>query len=369
YIHEEALAPMGLPTHQERRAMGRDQERAGRGLAADAYVRPPGAQSPVLHQWATPGEDSPIESMRPAALVAWMTLVLADDKARDARLSVAIPAYDDRIKKAKQVRLGGLAGPETPEILLDALMVWTLSTRHGREDSPQVHPYYLSPNRTAEDLAGGRGRTDVLCEAIRGREVPPADRTQMQIPTMVPQKWQKPLTAFTDAERAASWIQEYDKTAAWLGAFSNVRLGIGEPTHHTGGRITYSKHFAGYWRIASVPGTVPPQRPGLPELVFMEAPEGGYWVATPSMDLLLELWPGWTPQILEAWVWEDSKRALEGFYKKVADSRVYIVAAAEAGRPGAKWAKQVNGSIYQSFRGYLGRTSGPQTDHATGLDY
>ncbi|MFD9226118.1 DUF927 domain-containing protein [Streptomyces sp. NPDC060064] len=364
YVHEEALAPMGLPTFRERQHLAREQEREAKGLDATAYVRKPGPQSPAVHPWSTPGAGSPIAEMYPAALTAWMTLRLADDKARDSRLSVAIPAYDDRIKKAKQERLGGLAGPETPEILLDALMVWTLSTVHGRDDYPEVHPYYLSPNRTAEDFAGGRKRKDVVCEAIRGREVVPAT---VQIPTMVPQKWEKPLEEFTPEEAAAMWIQEYDKTAAWLPAFSNVRLGTGEPTHSTGPDIAYDKRFAGYWRIASIPGTV--ALPGLPPLVFEEAEEGGYWVATPSMDLLLELWPGWTPEILEAWVWETSKRALEGFYKKVKDSRVYIVAAAEAGRPGAKWAKQVNGAMYQSFRGYLGRTAGPQTDHATGQAY
>jgi hypothetical protein len=364
YVHEEAMKPMGLPTFRERQHLAREQEREAKGLGPTEYVRKPGPQSPAVHPWSTPGAGSPISAMYPAALTAWMTLEVADDSARDSRLSLAVPAYDDRIKKAKQARLGGLAGPETPEVLLDTLMVWTLSTVHGHEDQPRVHPYYLSPNRTAEDFAGGRRREDVVCEAIRRREVPPAT---LQIPTMVPQKWEKPLASFTPAERAAAWIQEYDKTAAWLPAFSNVWLGIGEPTHFTEDEITFRKNKAGYWRIAEIPGVV--ALPGLPPLVFEEAEEGGYWVATPSMDLLLELWPDWTPQILEAWVWETSKRALGGFYKKVRASRVYIVAAAEAGRPGAKWAKQLNGAMYQSFRGYLGRTAGPQTDHATGAAY
>ncbi len=146
-----------------------------------------------------------------------------------------------------------------------------------------------------------------------------------------------------------------------------MQLGIGEPTHWKGGTISFDKRFAGYWRIAEIPGLV--AIPGLPPLVFEEAKEGGYWVATPSIVLLKELWPTWNPQILEAWAWEDSKRALEGFYRKVRDSRVYIVAAAEAGRPGAKAAKQLNGAIYQSFRGYLSRLKGPKTDFATGEAY
>ncbi|MER7659805.1 DUF927 domain-containing protein [Streptomyces albidoflavus] len=366
YVHEEALAPMGLPNLQERQALGIEQERAARGLDPKEYVRRPGAQTPVAHPWATPTEGGPVTEMRSeAALSSWMTLVLADGK----RLSVSVPAWEDRIKKARSTRLGGLGGPETPDVLLDALMVWTLSTRHGRDASPDVHPYYGGPNKTGEDFAGGLTRPDVASEAIRRRMVPPADPAHEDCVNwaMVPQIWERPLSEFTPEQRAAAWIQEYDKTAAWLPAYSNVQLGVGEPTHRTDGTITYDKRFAGYWRLAEIPGTV--ALPGLPPLVFKEAQEGGYWVATPSMDLLKWLWPNWEPQILEAWVWEHSKRALEGFYRKVKDSRVYIVAAAEAGRPGAKFAKQINGAVYQSFRGYLGRSKGPRLDHATGEPY
>ncbi len=366
YVHEEALAPMGLPNLQERQALGIEQERAARGLDSKEYVRRPGAQTPVAHPWATPTEGGPVTEMRSeAALSSWMTLVLADGK----RLSVSVPAWEDRIKKARSTRLGGLGGPETPDVLLDTLMVWTLSTRHGRDASPDVHPYYGGPNKTGEDFAGGLTRTDVASEAIRRRMVPPADPAHEDCVNwaMVPQIWERPLSEFTPEQRAAAWIQEYDKTAAWLPAYSNVQLGVGEPTHRTDGAITYDKRFAGYWRLAEIPGTV--ALPGLPPLVFKEAQEGGYWVATPSMDLLMWLWPDWEPQILEAWVWEHSKRALEGFYRKVKDSRVYIVAAAEAGRPGAKFAKQINGAVYQSFRGYLGRSKGPRLDHATGEPY
>ncbi|MFE6189815.1 DUF927 domain-containing protein [Streptomyces sp. NPDC056465] len=370
YVHEEAIEPMGLPTLKERQALGVAQEREAKGLGPTEYVRRIGAQTPVAHPWATPTEGGPVAEMRPAALSSWMTLILADDQARDERLSVAVPAWDDRVKKARHARLAGLAGPETPEVLLDALMVWTLSTRRqGRGDYTEVTPYYASPNKTGEDFAGGPNRGDVACEAIRRHLVPPADPGHDDCVNwaMVPQIWEKPLAEFTPEQRSATWIQEYDKTAAWLPAYSNVQLGVGEPTHFDGGVISYNKRFAGYWRIAEIPGTV--ALPGLPPLVFKEAKEGGYWVATPSMDLLKWLWPDWEPQFLEAWVWEHSKRALEGFYTKVKDSRVYIVGAAEAGRPGAKFAKQINGSVYQSFRGYLGRSKGPKLDYATGQAY
>ncbi|WP_170198493.1 hypothetical protein, partial [Streptomyces chryseus] len=85
---------------------------------------------------------------------------------------------------------------------------------------------------------GGTGRQDVICEAVRRRMVPPADPDTMKLPTMVPQVWERPLADFTPEQRDAAWIHEYDKTAAWLPAFSNVQLGIGEPTHWKGGTIS-----------------------------------------------------------------------------------------------------------------------------------
>ena len=369
YVHEEALEPMGLPTLQERQALGIAQVREAQGLGPTEYVRRPGAQTPIAHPWATPAAGGPIAEMRSeAALSCWMTLVLADDKARETRLSVAVPAWEDRVKKARSKRLAGLGGPETPEVLLDTLMVWTMSTLRGRDGYPQVTPYYSSSNKTGEDFAGGLDRLDVACDAVRRRMVPPADPNHKDYVNwaIVPQVWEKPLAEFTPEQLSATWIQEYDKTAAWLPAYSNVQLGIGEPTHRGAGTIAYDKRFAGYWRTAEIPGTV--AVPGLPPLVFKEAQGGGYWVPTPYMDLLLWLWPTWNPQILEAWVWENSKRALEGFYRKVKDSRVAIVAMAEAGRPGAKFAKQINGAVYQSFRGYLARKE-PRLDHVTGEPY
>ncbi|EST17863.1 DUF927 domain-containing protein [Streptomyces niveus] len=361
WLHQDAIEAMGLPSFEERRELGMAQTRAAEGKTEGEPVKPPGAMNPVAHQWAVPGAGSPVAEVFPAGLTAWMTLKLVDQTARDKRITVAVPSYEHRFDKPKQSGRGGFGGAPTPEILLDALMVWTLSTVHGTQEWPKVVPYYQGPNQTGEDFAGGPGRDDVLCDAVRQGAVPPAVGVRI-CPLMVPQQWHREPT---EAERGAGFVHRYDKTAAWLAAFGPTKLGIGEPTHGGAGTL-YNRAWAGFWRVADVPGT---GLPGLPELRFREMEEGGYWLATPSVDLLRELYPDWTPVVLESWHWETSKAALSGMYKLMSTSRTRIVAAAEAGRPGAKWAKQVNGRVYQSFRGYLARSTGPQRDHATGGDY
>ncbi|HEV7626847.1 MAG TPA: hypothetical protein VGO89_10130, partial [Streptomyces sp.] len=357
WVHEAGARSMGLPSFEDRKGLPvlARAEQEDDGVPHSTV----GPQTPVEHPWAMRGQGSPISKMAPEGLASWMTLIMGDDS-KSPRLQVSLPMYDSRIDKAKQEGRGGFGGAPDPETLLDALMLWTTSTVHGPVTRPKVIPYYMSPNRTGEDFAGGRERTDVTCEAIREKLVPPAKGNQ--VPLMVPQHWQRKWPQISDAERGAKMLHEYDKTAAWLGAFSNVRLGIGEPVNAPGG-TAYDKRFAGYWRIADVPGH---GIEGLPELKFRKCSDGGYWVTTPSMDLLLELYPDWEPDVLEAWIWEKSKRALEGMYKRLAPARKRLVVAAEQGRPGAKWAKQVNGRVYQSFRGYLGRATGPQKDHTTG---
>ncbi|MFH8797693.1 DUF927 domain-containing protein [Streptomyces sp. NPDC017941] len=355
WVHESGATAMGLPSCEERRQLpvvGKDQE--------DHDGRPGllGPQAPVSHPWSTPSGAGPVTEVAPGGLASWLTLICGQGP-DVTRLSVALPLYETRFDT--EHGRGGFGGPTTPEELLDALMVWTLSTVHGPADRPRVTPYYSSVNRTAEDLAGGRGRTDVICEAVRRREVEPV--LSNRVPLMVPQNWHRPPTS---AEIGMAAVHRFDKSAAWLGAFSNVRLGIGEPLHVTSGATYQGDAVPGFWRVSQIPGHGPE---GLPQLRFREADAGGYWISTPSMPLLCELYPGWEPDVVEAWFWPEHKRALEGMYKRIAASRKLIVAAIEAGRPGAKWAKTINGRSYQSFRGYMARTSGPMVDHATGGDY
>ncbi|MFI7089728.1 DUF927 domain-containing protein [Streptomyces anulatus] len=343
WVHESAALAMGLPSYDERMPEELEDYK--------------GPQGPTPHPWATPrpGSDLVVQG---EGLSSWMTLKTRGGEGD--RLSVSLPLYDDRFDRADEPGRGGFGAAATPDVLLDAYMVYLLSTLHGPAESPQVIPYYLSPNVTARDFTGSAA-SSVVSQMVRARQVPPVEA---KIKPLVSMQWTRPVEEITDQERKRAWIHQYDKNAAWLAAFGSVWLGVGDPTHYPEGRA-YVKNKAGYWRVRELPGLA---LEGLPELNIEPAEEGGYWLRSPGVDLLGEMFKGWTPDVLEAWVWENSKRALYGMYDKLRLSRERILASAEEGRPGARYAKQVSGMLYQSFRGYLSRRE-PKKDRATGLPY
>ncbi|WP_346149390.1 hypothetical protein, partial [Kitasatospora cinereorecta] len=139
----------------------------------------------------------------------------------------------------------------------------------------------------------------------------------------------------------------------------------GEPVHHQDG-CAFDPKKAGLWRVASVPGF---GLPGLPNFQLHKAPEGGWWIrSTPAMNLLILAYPGWEPEVLEAVVWPDSRRVMEGGYERIRQGRLFLLGEMDAGRPAAKLAKALNSSLYKSYRGYLEQIE-PRVDFQTGEIY
>ncbi|WP_372412841.1 hypothetical protein [Streptomyces luteireticuli] len=354
YLYNDMLDVLGLPAFDPRKVGG--------------------PQAPAACEWGVPGPA--VAKMQPASGVScWMTLTTPEGK----RLNLAIPAYESRFDKLGLPGRGGFGGAESAAVMLDALMVYLLSTRHGPEDRPKVIPFYLGPNKTAEDFAGGLDREDVVSPLVRAM-ARPGDHQEdgpkrfqrwsgplaeaMNARTMVSPQWARVPNL---AEEQEPYLHKFDRVAAWLPAFNTVVLGVGDPTHHEQGR-EYDPLKAGMWRVAAVPPVKGGVFEGLPPLVFSKASEGGFWLFNPDMDLLMELFPHWCPEIVEAWVWETSKRPLTGMYKKLLAMRRYVLRCQEEGRPGARWVKGIHGRLYQSFRGYLGRND-PKRDHETGDVY
>ncbi|MGW1365042.1 DUF927 domain-containing protein, partial [Streptomyces chartreusis] len=212
WVHESAALAMGLPTYEER---------MGENLSD--YKGP---QAPTPHPWATPREGSDLVVVG-EGLSAWMTLKTNGGQGEHERLSVVLPLYEDRYDRSDEERRGGWGAAATPEVLLDALMVYLVATEHGPAGRPKVIPYYMSPNITAKDFAGC-APDDVVSEAIRNRQVPPVHA----MPPILDMQWTREADQISEAERAALWLHQYDKNAAWLGAFGGAKLGIGDPVHH-----------------------------------------------------------------------------------------------------------------------------------------
>ncbi|MDX2843380.1 DUF927 domain-containing protein [Streptomyces ipomoeae] len=341
WVHESAALGMGLPTYEER--FGGDVRE---------YKGPQGS---TPHPWATPREGSDLV-VQGEGLSCWVTLKTNHGQGKHERLSIALPLYEDRFDRADEERRGGWGGAATPEILLDALMVYLVASQHGTK-TVSVAPYYLGPNTTAKDYAACK-EADVVSEMIRNRAVPPVHA----MPPILDMQWSRPADQITPEERSALWLHQFDKNAAWLGAFGGAKLGLGDPVHHPDG-VPFDTEKAGYWRVADIPGTGLDRLPGFRVLA---AEEGGFWLRTPAIDLIAETYKGWTPTVLEAWVWPATSRALYSMYERISTARKRIILAGEQGRPGARYAKQVVGALYQSFRGYLTRVDGPQKDNATG---
>ncbi|MFI8903910.1 hypothetical protein ACIGO7_37900, partial [Streptomyces virginiae] len=207
WVHAEAATALSLPTYEDR--------------VAD-LVTYKGPQGPMPHPWVQPRPGAPVE-VKGEGLSSWVTLKAEGGR----RLSLAFPLYDDRFDRSDEPARGGWGGAATPQVLLDALMVYLLATRHGSEEWPKVIPYYLSSNATAKDFAGGDDRKDVTSEAIRNRQVPVVGTMQ----PLVNMQWNRPADAISDDERAMGWLHQYDKNAAWLAAIGSAWLGIGDPTH------------------------------------------------------------------------------------------------------------------------------------------
>jgi hypothetical protein len=337
----------------------------------------PDAGSP--HPWAIPSEELSglrVDPVVPGSdgtpgLAAWMTVRRDGAPAR----SIVFPAWEPRAG-VRAGKVTGFGAAPDGAALLDAV---TLFGQAVGED------YYRSPNRTAETIVKAHTRVDATCHAVRDRKVPVLESAAFDV--ALDTSWERPPT---DAESGAGYVHRYDRNAAWMHAWGTP-LGVGEPEHLAvlpGESLEYTAKTVGWWRAAACPncqgtGTCH-TRSGygpcdcvadsalteldalLPPFNFTRADEGGVWLSTPTIELLRETLPAWRPAFVEAYVWPDTRRALDAAGRVLRDGRRAILAGIDASHPGAQFAKLVHGSLYKSFTGYLGRNAGPRTDRATG---
>lgn len=156
-------------------------------------------------------------------------------------------------------------------------------------------PYRYSPEATAaallrhlHDRPGGK-RLEVA-------EMPPP---ALEPSTEADLHWIRPLT---DKERAAPFIVAYDVNAAYLAACSALTLGVGNPRHIQGPFVNMwpKKLWVGYYRA--------------------DAWETSVTVAA------RDVYAGY-----EGWVWDETSRPLEPWYKVLRDARERLMTMAVGG--------------------------------------
>jgi hypothetical protein len=120
----------------------------------------------------------------------------------------------------------------------------------------------------------------------------------------------------TPEERGRQYLHAYDKHGQYLGAASSLALGFGEPEHLTGPDITFDAKLVGYWRAR----IAAPERPGLPPL----AGSLGRFDWHPTDTIVYALGAGGTVEVSEAYVWRETHRPLEPWYKCLRDARTAL---------------------------------------------
>lgn len=283
----------------------------------------------VPHSWADLAGSGLVSD--PDGVAPWLVVWRDGDRTGTSR-SIALPRYEPRAPWAN--------APDGAT-LLEA--VQALNGALGAD-------YYYSPNVTAEQYAYRHSRSVRPCEAILAGAVPPAIRHRQ----MVQPKTSRTLT---DLEDGAVFVHRFDRKAAEL-AGMNTWLGVGEPERR-GGPVVFDdrrdRKLAGYWQLECVPSGVDAR---LPELRFEPNEDGQFWVTTP--DVVLLRWLGVCPSIVDAWVWPDSRQALQSTYRHLQGAREVLLAG--KGTVAGGLAYTTHGELYKRLIGDLARTRGARND-------
>lgn len=161
----------------------------------------------------------------------------------------------------------------------------------------------------------------------RGTQIQPA---QLPEPATGPERggmapaWEYPVkwwrTELAAGERSARYCHHFDKTAMYLGAASSLALPAGPFQRFE------AAHFP-LWPAGKLPpGLWHMRRPAWPYPTLPDPfqPQGRradhIWVTTPTLQLAAELLPDQPAEVTECYVWDESHRYLEPWYRRIRDA-------------------------------------------------
>ncbi|MFC9916347.1 hypothetical protein [Streptomyces sp. NPDC127197] len=327
WIHPRAAERMGLPASRP----------------SDIPIH-----QPVPHVWTDLPKNLDADPV--GGLVPWSVVWHRDSGRKESGVSIVLPQYEPRVPWVPQE--GETAGAPDGASLLQAVV--GLNRALG-------HSYYQAPNITAAQYVHRHTRSAEPCKALIRGEVRPAARIRGtdDHPTPVrqfmhPASWSRPLL---DEEEGAVFVHRYDLSAAELSGMDAV-YGIGEPVHMVGGDIPINKKIAGYYLLAEEPRGLDPR---LPQLLFAQPKVNGEpWVTGADLHWLGKFTEEPLPDVVEAYVWKESVRALAATRTHLQKGREVLLT--QRGTPAGETAYKAHGALYKSLIGYLARTSGPRNE-------
>lgn len=244
-------------------------------------------------------------------------------------------------------------------------------------------PYYRTPQTTGGRLlralhSGPHATALETATSGKAELPPPAQRDNGAEIQDAPIMWRRAVTA--DELEQNRHLLTFDMNAQFLRATNGLPVGFGAVTHLAGataqGYVATAWNAGmpkaprliapGYYRIWALHGSPtsgPFARLGIPHPLYRAGLEPraftppGVWVNAPTLRLLLELRV--TFACSEAYVWRESHRFFDPWYKRLAAARVALMQDdTEAGRLALDVVKQV----YARTVGALATEKRPDTD-------
>ena len=235
--------------------------------------------------------------VRPAGLSRWMHAFLRGGAYDPEPVDLVLPQYDPNKKSAFWA--------EAPDArcLANALSYFERACGIRYRHSPEA-----SGSALLKELHSGPRALALVAEEMP----PPALESTIEWDTY----WIRDLEI---DERSRPFLHAYDVNAAYLAACSSLTTGRGAVEHLTSPQL--DKKRPGYW-LANIEFDAPNWLPN-PFLPPIPRDQGRYWCTTPTLALAIEL--GARIEVDEAYLWRDSSRPLEPWYKRLRDARAALL--------------------------------------------
>jgi len=199
--------------------------------------------------------------------------------------------------------------------------------------------FRVSPAATGLSLLGMLHKRKGAVPLVTPETLPPAEVCDTERAL----SWCRVLT---DTERGHRYVHGLDKHGAYLGAASDLVVGLGDAEHVTD-HVKFDPKVPGVWMVPKF-GPSPGRDDRLPHPAIGD-PAGSLWRSTPTLAYAAELGAEFT--VAEAWVWPSKGKPLSPFYKRCRDGRTQLTAAAAKGEPGCALALSILKETYAATLG------------------